>query len=48
VIEHRSFFTLANWNASTRLKWRVQQRNGSILREGVSVAKGIALTWPVI
>jgi hypothetical protein len=37
VIEHRSFFTLGNWNASTRLKWRVQQDNGSIFREGVSV-----------
>jgi hypothetical protein len=40
VIEHRSFFTLGNWNASTRLKWRVQQSNGSILREGVSVGEG--------
>ena len=40
VIEHRSFFTLGNWNASTRLKWRVQQGNGSILREGVSVGEG--------
>jgi hypothetical protein len=33
VIEHRSFFTLGNWNALTRLKWRVQQGNGAILRE---------------
>ena len=40
VIEHRSFFTLGNWNASTRLKWRVQQGDGSILREGVSVGEG--------
>jgi hypothetical protein len=40
VIEHRSFFTLGNWNASTRLKWRVQQANGSILRERVSVGEG--------
>jgi hypothetical protein len=40
VIEHRSFFTLGNWNASTRLKWRVQEGNGSILREGVSVGEG--------
>ena len=40
VIEHRSYFTLGNWNASTRLKWRVQQGNGSILREGVSVGEG--------
>ena len=40
VIEHRSFFTLGNWNASTRLKWRVQQGNGSIVREGVSVGEG--------
>jgi hypothetical protein len=35
VIEHRSFFTLGNWNVSTRLKWRVQ-----LLREGVSVGEG--------
>jgi hypothetical protein len=40
VIEHRSFFTLGNWNALTRLKWRVQQGNGSILREGVSFGEG--------
>jgi hypothetical protein len=40
VIEHRSFFTLGNWNALTRLKWRVQQRNGSNIREGVSVGEG--------
>ena len=40
VIEHRSFFTLGNWNASTRLKWRVQQGNGSILREAVAVGEG--------
>jgi len=40
VIEHRSFFTLGNWNASTRLKWRVQQANGSVLRESVSVGEG--------
>ena len=40
VVEHRSFFTLGNWNASIRLKWRVQQGNGSILREGVSVGEG--------
>jgi len=40
VIEHRSFFTLGNWNALTRLKGRVQQGNGSILREGVSLGEG--------
>jgi hypothetical protein len=40
VIEHRSFFTLGNWNASTRMKWRVQQGNGSILREAVAVGEG--------
>ena len=40
VIEHRSFFTLGNWNASTRLKWRVQQGPGPILREGVSLGEG--------
>jgi hypothetical protein len=40
VIEHRSFFTLGNWNASTRLKWRVQQGSGSTLREGVPVGEG--------
>ena len=40
VIEHRSFFTLGDWNAPTRLKWRVKQANGSVLREGVSVGEG--------
>jgi hypothetical protein len=40
IIEDRSFFTMGNWNASTRLKWRVQQGNGSIVREGVSVGEG--------
>jgi len=40
VIEHRSYFTLGNWNALTRLKWRVQRENGSIIREGVSVGEG--------
>jgi len=40
VIEDRSFFTMGNWNASTRLKWRVQQGNGLIVREGVSVGEG--------
>jgi hypothetical protein len=39
VIEDRSFLTMGNWNASTRLKWRVQQGNGSIVREGVSVGE---------
>jgi len=40
VFEHRSFFTLGNWNASTRLRWRVQRENGSIIRDGVSVGEG--------
>jgi hypothetical protein len=40
VIEHRSFFTNVFWNASTQLKWRVQQENGLIVRKGVSVGKG--------
>jgi hypothetical protein len=40
VIEYRSFFTLGNWNASTRLRWRVQQSNGSLVQEGVSVGEG--------
>ena len=40
VIEHRSFFTLGNWNAITRLKWRVQRGNGSIVREGISIGEG--------
>jgi hypothetical protein len=35
VIEHRSFFTMGNWNASTRLKCRVQQGSGSIIRENL-------------
>ena len=40
VIEHRSFFTIGNWNALTRLKWRVQRENGSMIGEGVSVGEG--------
>ena len=40
VIEHQSFFTLGNWNALTRLKWRVQRGNGSIVRDGISVGEG--------
>ena len=40
VIEHRSFFTAGNWSASTRLKWRVQRENGSMIGEGVSVGEG--------
>ena len=40
VIEDRSFFTMVTGMSSTRLKWRVQQGNGSIVREGVSVGEG--------
>jgi hypothetical protein len=40
VIEHRSFFTLGNWDAMTRLKWRVQRGNGSIVRDGVAIGEG--------
>jgi hypothetical protein len=40
VIEHRSFFTLGNWSASIRLKWRVQRENGSMVGDGVSVGEG--------
>ena len=40
VVEHRSFFTLGNWNALTRLKWRVQRANGSIVQQGLSVGEG--------
>jgi hypothetical protein len=40
VVEHRSFFTLGNWNATTRFKWRVQRENGAIIREGVAVGQG--------
>jgi hypothetical protein len=40
VIEHRSFFTLGNWNALTRLKWRVQRGNGSIIQDGTSIGEG--------
>jgi hypothetical protein len=40
VIEHRSYFTLGNWNASTRLKWRVQLENGAIITDGISVGEG--------
>jgi len=39
LIERRSFFTLGNWNALTRFKWRVQRENNSVIREGVSVGE---------
>jgi hypothetical protein len=31
VIEHRAFFTLGNWNASTRFRARLFQANGKVL-----------------
>ena len=40
VIEHRSFFTYGNWNAVTRLRWRVQRVDGSLVREGQSIGEG--------
>jgi hypothetical protein len=40
VIEHRSYFTMGNWNALTRLRWRVQRGNGSIIREGQAIGEG--------
>jgi hypothetical protein len=31
IIEHRSFFTLGNWNASTRLSVKLEDSEGAIL-----------------
>lgn len=31
IIEHRSFFTLGNWNASTRFRVRLKDTSGNIL-----------------
>ena len=32
IIEHRSFFTLGNWNASTRLSVKLEDNDGVILK----------------
>lgn len=40
VIEHRSFFTLGNWNAVTKLKWRVASSGGHLLGEGLANGEG--------
>jgi len=31
IIEHRAFFTIGNWNASTRLRARLTSSNGKLL-----------------
>ena len=40
VIEHRSFFTLGNWNAVTKLKWRVESSGGRLVGEGLASGEG--------
>ena len=39
VIEHRSYFTMGNWNALTRLRWRVQRGDGLLVREGQAIGE---------
>jgi hypothetical protein len=39
VIEHRSFFTIGNWHAVTRLKWRLDAGSNRIA-EGESIGQG--------
>ena len=40
VIEHRSFFTLGNWHATTRLRWRIERTGGQPIREGIALGEG--------
>ena len=40
IVERRSFFTLGNWNAVTRLRWRIQRANGSMLGNGDAIGEG--------
>lgn len=40
VIEHRSYFTYGNWNAVTRLRWKVQRTDGSIVGSGQAIGEG--------
>jgi hypothetical protein len=40
VIEHRSFFTLGNWHATTRLKWRIERSSGQMIKDGIAVGEG--------
>ena len=40
VIEYRSFFTLGNWRATTRLKWRIERIDGQSIKHGVAVGEG--------
>jgi hypothetical protein len=39
VIENRSYFTMGNWNALTRLRWRVQRGDRSVIREGQAIGE---------
>lgn len=40
VIEQRSFFTLGNWHATTRLKWRIEGSGGRIIKDGIASGEG--------
>ena len=40
VIEQRSFFTLGNWHATTRLKWRIEGSGGRIMKDGTALGEG--------
>jgi hypothetical protein len=40
VIEHRSFFTLGNWHATTRLRWRIERTGGQLIKEGIALGEG--------
>jgi hypothetical protein len=40
VIEHRSFFTLGNWHATTRFKWRLERSGGQIIKDGTALGEG--------
>jgi hypothetical protein len=40
VIEDRSFFTLGNWHATTRLKWRIERIGGQSIKDGVALGEG--------
>ena len=40
VIEHRSFFTLGNWHATTRLRWRIARIGGQPIKDGIALGEG--------
>jgi hypothetical protein len=43
IVEHRSFFTLGNWNAVTRLRWQIRRPGGTILTQGTALGEGQSL-----